>query len=79
LLFKINKVTIVLPRSEKEDFYKNKFVPLLTHINSNYSKDIKFLQVNDTMKLEMANKFNSPESVMNFLIKFSKEILEINK
>ncbi len=79
IVVQINKVTIVLPRSEKEDFYKNKFVPLLTHINSNYSKDIKFLQVNDTMKLEMANKFNSPESVMNFLIKFSKEILEINK
>jgi transcription-repair coupling factor (superfamily II helicase) len=71
------KVTIILPKGDRESFYQNKFVSLLSFINQSYSKDIKFIQANDTLKLEMVNKFNSPESVMNFLIKFCKEIMEI--
>jgi transcription-repair coupling factor (superfamily II helicase) len=74
-----NKVIIILPKAEREHFYQNKFVQLLAYISDHYSKEIKFVQSKDTLKLEMVNKFNSAESVMNFLIKFCKEIIEIIK
>lgn len=72
-----NRIIIILPKNERENFYQNKFVPLLTYINTNYSKEIKFVQVKEILKLEMNNKFNSPEAAMNFLIKFCKEVIEV--
>ncbi len=72
-----NKIILILPKAEKEHFYQNKFVMLLTYINYNYPKDITFVQTTETMKLEMNNKFNSPEAVMNFLIKFCKEVSDV--
>ncbi len=72
-----NKITIVLPKGDKENFYQKKFIPLLTFINGNYPKDIKFVQANETMKFEMNNKFGSAEAAMNFLIKLCKEIIEV--
>ncbi len=77
VVIQFNKITIVLPKGDKENFYQNKFIPLLTFINANYSKDIKFVQANETMKFEMNNKFGSAEAAMNFLIKFCKEIIEV--
>ncbi|MHB8929128.1 MAG: transcription-repair coupling factor [Melioribacteraceae bacterium] len=72
-----NRIIIILPKNERESFYQNKFVPLLTYINTNYAKEIKFVQVKEILKLEMNNKFNSPEAAMNFLIKFCKEVIEV--
>jgi transcription-repair coupling factor (superfamily II helicase) len=77
VVIQFNKITIVLPKGDKEKFYQNKFIPLLTFINGNYSKDIKFVQANETMKFEMNNKFGSAEAAMNFLIKLCKEIIEV--
>ncbi|MEK6553348.1 MAG: DEAD/DEAH box helicase, partial [Bacteroidota bacterium] len=77
VVIQFNKITIVLPKGDKENFYQNKFIPLLTFINENYSKDIKFVQANETMKFEMNNKFGSAEAAMNFLIKLCKEIIEV--
>jgi transcription-repair coupling factor (superfamily II helicase) len=77
IIVQLNKVTIILPKGDKEQFYKEKFTSLLSFINKNYSKEIKFVQTNDNLKLEMNNKFNSPESVMDFLIKFCKEVTEV--
>ncbi|MBI5730664.1 MAG: transcription-repair coupling factor [Ignavibacteriales bacterium] len=77
VVIQFNKITIVLPKGDKEKFYQNKFIPLLTFINKNYSKDIKFVQANETMKFEMNNKFGSAEAAMNFLIKLCKEIIEV--
>jgi transcription-repair coupling factor (superfamily II helicase) len=77
IIVQLNKVTIILPKGDKELFYKDKFTLLLTFINKHYSKEIKFVQTNDNLKLEMNNKFNSPESVMDFLIKFCKEVIEV--
>jgi transcription-repair coupling factor (superfamily II helicase) len=77
VVIQFNKITIVLPKGDKEKFYQNKFIPLLTFINENYSKDIKFVQANETMKFEMNNKFGSAEAAMNFLIKLCKEIIEV--
>ncbi|TSA27736.1 MAG: transcription-repair coupling factor [Ignavibacteriales bacterium] len=77
VIIQFNKITIVLPKGDKEKFYQSKFIPLLTFITENYSKDIKFVQVNETMKFEMNNKFGSAEAAMDFLIKFCKEIIEV--
>jgi len=77
VVIQFNKITIVLPKGDKENFYQNKFILLLTFINENYSKDIKFVQANETMKFEMNNKFGSAEAAMNFLIKLCKEIIEV--
>jgi len=78
VVIQFNKITIVLPKGDKENFYQNKFILLLTFISKNYSKDIKFVQANETMKFEMNNNFGSAEAAMNFLIKFCKEILEVS-
>lgn len=64
------KVTIVLPKGDSEEFYKNKFSALLDFINSNYSNEIKFVQSKEILKLEVKNRFDSPEHIMHFLIKF---------
>ncbi|MCX6169137.1 MAG: transcription-repair coupling factor [Ignavibacteriales bacterium] len=77
IIVQYNRIIIILPKNERENFYQNRFVPLLTYINSNYSKEIKFVQVKEVLKLEMNNKFNSPEAAMNFLIKFCKEVIEV--
>ena len=77
IIIQKQKIIIVLPKGDKEDFYKNKFVHLLTYINSKYAKEIKFVQVNETLKLEMNNKYNSPESILEFMISLCKEFIEI--
>jgi len=76
MIIQPSKITLILPKGENENFYQNKFVPLLTYINKNYSKDVKFVQAKEIMKLEMVNKFGSAEAAMNFLIKFCKEVIE---
>lgn len=77
IIIQPNRIIIILPKPERENFYQNKFVLLLSYINSNYVKEIKFVQVKETLKLEMNNKFNSPEAALNFLIKFCQEVIEI--
>ena len=77
IIVQINKVILILPKGDNEQFYKDKFTLLLAFISKNYSKEIKFVQTNDNLKLEMNNKFNSPESAMDFLIKFCKEVITV--
>lgn len=77
IIIQKQKIIIVLPKGERENFYQNKFVPLLTHINSKYSKEIKFVQSNETLKLEIGNKFESAEKVLEFLISFVQEITDV--
>ncbi|PKL82515.1 MAG: transcription-repair coupling factor [Ignavibacteriae bacterium HGW-Ignavibacteriae-3] len=79
IIIQLNRIIIILPKGDRENFYQNKFVPLLTYINANYAKEIKFVQVKETLKLEVNNKFYSPEAAMNFLIKFCKEVTEVIK
>ncbi len=72
-----NKISFILPKGDREDFYQNKFALLLDFINGKYSKDIKFIQSESVLKLEMNNKFDTPEKVMSYLIKFCKEVSEV--
>lgn len=77
IIIQKQKLIIILPKGERENFYKNQFVPLLTHVNSKYSKEIKFVQSNETLKLEIINKYDSAEKVLEFLISFAQEITEV--
>lgn len=48
-------------------------------IITEYSKEIKFVQNKESMKLESDNKFNSPEETLNSVISFIKKLLFIYK
>ena len=69
-----NKITIVLPKAEREEFYKTKFSLLMQWIMEKYSKDVVFKQTKDLMKLEINNKYDSPEKSLQYIIKFVKEL-----
>jgi transcription-repair coupling factor (superfamily II helicase) len=71
------KITVVLPKAEREDFYKNKFVMLIELINNNYTKDIKLIQSKEVLKLEIKNRFDSPEKVFEYMNNLCKNIASI--
>jgi len=72
-----NNIFIILPRGEKEDYYKIKFVELMRFILDEYKDKIKFDQKKDVMKLVLVNNFESPEKIMHFLINFSSEVMNL--
>ncbi|MBE0572672.1 MAG: transcription-repair coupling factor [Ignavibacteriaceae bacterium] len=65
---------ILLPKGQKEDYYKIKFVELMRYIVFNHKDNVKFEQKDETMKLVIKNNFQSPEKLLEFLIDFSKNI-----
>jgi len=67
-------VTIILPKGEKEDYYKYKFIELMRLIVNNYKDSVKFEQKNESMKLIIANNFESAEKSLEFLINFSASV-----
>jgi transcription-repair coupling factor (superfamily II helicase) len=69
-----DRISIILPKAEREEFYKNKFQNFMEFIVNKYSKEIHFKQTNKVMKIEMPNKFRSPEETLTFLIELLKEI-----
>ncbi|VAX16908.1 Transcription-repair coupling factor [hydrothermal vent metagenome] len=69
-----DRITIILPKADREDFYKDKFSVLMQMIMNTYSKRVQFKQVKDVMKLEMKNEFRSTDETLNYLIDFIKEI-----
>jgi len=74
-----NIVTIILPKGEKEDYYKTKFVELMKLIMNEYKKSIKFEQKRETMKLIINNNFENPEMLLEFLISFSRDVTGLFK
>jgi transcription-repair coupling factor (superfamily II helicase) len=70
-------VTVILPKGEKEDYYKFKFVELMRFIVSDHKDNVKFEQKDETMKLVIKNNFQSPEMLLDFLIDFSKSITKM--
>ncbi len=71
------KVVIILPKSEREEFYREDFPKLMSYIIDNYSKQIRFRQEKNVMKLEFNNKYKEPEEVIKSATKFVKEILDL--
>ncbi len=72
-----NKISLILPKGDREDYYKNKFSLLMNHIVNNYPDEIQFKQTKDTMKLEMKNNYSSIEHALEFLIDFCKEVFDV--
>jgi transcription-repair coupling factor (superfamily II helicase) len=70
-------IFIILPRGEKEDYYKVKFIELMRFIMDNYKDRIKFNQQKETMKLSLINNFESPEKALEFLIDFCKKVADL--
>ncbi len=70
-------VNIILPRGEKEEYYKLKFVELMRYILDKHKENVKFEQKGETMKLIIKNNFETPEKLMRFLIEFSNEIMQL--
>ena len=70
-------VTIILPKGEKEDYYKYQFVELMRYILDEHKETIKFDQKKDVMKLVIKNKFKTPEDLLKYLIDFSNEVIKL--
>jgi transcription-repair coupling factor (superfamily II helicase) len=68
---------IILPRSQKEDYYKEKFLDLMKFIMNEYQHSVKFEQQKNTMRLVIQNKFDSPENLLKFLISFSQRVMNL--
>jgi len=77
VIIKRKNIAIILPRGEKEDYYKVKFVELMRFILDKYKEIIKFDQNKNVMKLVITNKFETPEKLLEFLINFSREVMEL--
>lgn len=72
-------IHIILPRGEKEDYYKIRFVELMRFImdESVYKDKIKFSQQKEVMKLVLENKFEKPEDILSFLITFCSRVAKL--
>jgi transcription-repair coupling factor (superfamily II helicase) len=70
-------IFIILPKGEKEDYYKYRFIELMRFIMDNYKDKVKFNQQKETMRLIVPNNFESPEKLINFLIEFCRNIKDL--
>ncbi|NLT52730.1 MAG: transcription-repair coupling factor [Ignavibacteria bacterium] len=71
------KISLILPKGEKEEYYQTSFSKILKHIMEKYQRDVNFIQNKDVMKLEMKNTFKNPETVLSAVTAFCKEISEL--
>lgn len=72
-------IHIILPRGEKEDYYKVRFVELMRFImdESAYRDKIKFNQQKEVMKLVVENRFEKPEDILSYLITFCSRVSKL--
>ncbi len=77
IIIQRKNIFLILPRGEKEDYYQVKFVELMRFIMDNYKDRIKFNQQKDVMKLIINNNFKTPEELLEFLIRFCKEVADL--
>lgn len=70
-------IFIILPRGEKEDYYKVRFVELMRFILDDYKDKIKFSQQKEVMKLVIENKFGKPEDILVYLITFCSRVARL--
>jgi transcription-repair coupling factor (superfamily II helicase) len=77
IIIQRKSIFIILPRGEKEDYYKIRFIELMRFIMDNFKDSVKFSQQKDVMKLVINNNFENPERILEFLIKFSREVGEL--
>lgn len=69
-----DKISVILPKADREEFYQNNFQNFMQLIVTKYAKQIHFTQLNKVMKIEMKNIFRNPEEALNYLIDLLREI-----
>jgi transcription-repair coupling factor (superfamily II helicase) len=69
-----DKISIILPKAEREEFYQNQFQNFMQLIVVKYSKQIHFTQSDKVMKIEMKNTFRNPEETLKYIIDLLREI-----
>jgi transcription-repair coupling factor (superfamily II helicase) len=77
IIIQRKNIFIILPGGKKEDYYKVRFIELMRFIMDNYKDSVKFSQQKDVMKLVINNTYENPEKLLEFLIKFSREVGEL--
>lgn len=77
IIIQRKNIFLILPKGNREEYYKYKFVELMRFIMDNYKDRIKFSQQKETMKLIISNNFETPEKILDFLIKFCNEVNEL--
>jgi transcription-repair coupling factor (superfamily II helicase) len=77
LIIQRKNIIIILPKGEKEDYYKYQFVELMRFILREYKNQIKLEQKKDTMKLLIINNYSSPEELLLFLIEFCNQVAKL--
>ncbi|MEJ5263562.1 MAG: transcription-repair coupling factor [Ignavibacterium sp.] len=77
IIIQRKNISIILPKGEKEDYYKVRFIELMRFILDEYKNEYKFVQQKDVMKLVKENKLTKPEDVITELISFSKKVIEL--
>ena len=70
-------IFIILPRGEKEDYYKVRFVELMRFIMDHYKDKIKFNQQKEVMKLVIENRFEKAEDILAYLITFCGRVAKL--
>lgn len=70
-------IFIILPRGEKEDYYKVRFVELMRFIMDHYKDKIKFSQQKEVMKLVIENRFEKAEDILSYLITFCGRVSKL--
>lgn len=70
-------IFLILPKGEKEDYYKFQFSILMKHIMEKYSDMVKFNQQKETLRLIIANSFASPGELLEKLIAFTKDAASV--
>ncbi|MBK7500030.1 MAG: transcription-repair coupling factor [Ignavibacteriales bacterium] len=70
-------IFIILPRGEKEDYYKVRFVELMRFIMDHYKDKVKFNQQKEVMKLVIENRFEKAEDILSYLITFCGRVSKL--
>lgn len=74
IIIQRKNVFIILPKGEKEDYYKYQFNILMKHIMQKYADTVKFNQQKETLRLVITNNFSSPQALLENLIAFTKDV-----
>src|SRR3989304_1019915 len=77
IIIQRKNIFLILPKGEKEDYYKYQFTILMKHIMEKYADTVKFNQQKETMRLIITNNFTSPSVLLNSLISFTKDVADV--
>jgi transcription-repair coupling factor (superfamily II helicase) len=81
IIMQRENIIIILPKGDKEDYYKFRFVELMRFILEHYKNEVKFEQKRgpaperkDIIRLMIKNNFESPEVMLKYLVEFSRRV-----